>query len=163
MTIPVDMYNFYDVALANIETYLHCIFNVDYRTLDKWKEKLLSSFSNFSQVDIIDKYIDVVKKNHIVVESEHISIDPGTIYESEGRLYIRSYVKYRITADNIDTDHYELLYGKNNNLIGLKNGEWRYGYYDISYNPGNPVYIHAFNSIDDSIFMEMTSPLNFLQ
>jgi len=156
ITEPMDMYAFYDKTLSNVETYLQCIFNVDYRTIDnKWKEKLLSTFNNFSQAEIIDEYISNVKKNHVIAESKHIAVEPSTIYEYDGRLYIRVYVKYRIKADNLNKDHDALIYGRNNNLIGLNNGEWRYGYYDISLDPDNPVYVYALNSIDDTAFMEM--------
>lgn len=138
----MDKYELYDLALSQAEKYLQHVFNVDYRTVDdKWKEGLESSLTdgNFDWriKNWINNYVDNIKKNHVVVEYEHIAIDPGTLYYSVSSLYVRVYVKYRVTADNINVDHSEILYGHTTNLKNLKNGEWRYGYYDIEIDTNN--------------------------
>lgn len=66
-------------------------------------------------------------KNCVFVESQLIAIDPGTLYDSTGDLYVRVYVKYKVTANNLDIDHDEILYGEDTTLIDLKSGEWREG------------------------------------
>ena len=112
---------------------------MDYRTVDdKWKDGLESSFTqgffDWRIKEWIDEYVKKMKKNHVVVEYQHIAIDTGTIYDSVGNLYVRVYVKYKITADTINASSDELLYGNSTNLINLENNKWRDGYYDIQIN-----------------------------
>jgi hypothetical protein len=62
------------------------------------------------------------------------------MYEYDSELYIRAYVKYRITAENIKVEEdYDLLFGSRYStyLVGLKNGEWTYGYYDMKIGVSN--------------------------
>jgi hypothetical protein len=102
-----------------------------------WIEKVASSYMPFGGdniYDLINQYIKAIKKNHVVVENKVISLEPSTMYEYDSEFYIRAYVKYRITADSVKVeDDYELLFGSKyaTYLVGLKSGEWTYGYYDI--------------------------------
>jgi hypothetical protein len=157
----MDRYEYFDKAISQAEQYLNCVFNMDYHIVDKaWIEKLASSYAPYGGDNIYDKidnYIAAAKKNHVIVESKLIAVEPSSIYYDNGTIFIRSYVKYRITADDIDVDQDELLYGHYNDLQGLKNGEWRYGYYDIqlraSYYVDNTNYLywglHTFARISD--------------
>ncbi|MDD4113797.1 MAG: hypothetical protein PHC56_12335, partial [Herbinix sp.] len=157
--LDMDKYELYDFALSQAEKYLQHVFNVDYRTVnDKWKEGLESSLTNgnfdWRIKNWINDYVEDIKKNHVIVEYEHIAIDSGTLYDSVRSLYVRAYVKYRVTAENINVDHSEIIYGHNTYLEELKNGEWRNGYYDIQINTnnGNNGYqwgVHSLNSIGD--------------
>lgn len=139
MNASMDRYEYYDTALAQAEKYLNCVFNMNYKTVNKqWVKNLATSFAEYRDPAIesnISDYINAVKENHVIVENKLITIDPGSMYYSNSSLYVRAYVKYRITADNIDVNQDLLLYGVYNNLIGLKNGEWRDGYYDIRISP----------------------------
>lgn len=136
MYLEIDKYDYYDESLLNTEKYLQHVFNVDYRTVNSnWKEGLESSFCQYA-IDNrvyrwIDRYVESMKKNNVVVEFENIAIDPGAIYESRDYLYIRAYVKYRITADDVNVPTNELVYGDYNNLKGLSNGKWNYEIFDI--------------------------------
>lgn len=137
MKLDMDKYENYNIVLSKVEKYLQHIFNVDYRTVDdKWKEGLAYTFDQYGHdrriYTWIDRYIEAMKKNKVVVESERISIEPSTIYDSRGRLYVRVYVKYRVTAKDMNAPSNELLYGEYNSILETKNGVWRYGYYDIA-------------------------------
>ena len=136
MELNMDKYEHYDTALLKVERYLQHIFNVDYRTVDdKWKEGLASSFHSYKKdwrIDLwIDNYIEGMKKNKVIVESERIAVEPSAIYDSRGFLYVRTYVKYKITAKNVNVDPGELIYDASSLIKNIKNGEWRYGYFDI--------------------------------
>jgi len=161
MSLGIDTYEYYDKAISQAEQYLNAVFNMNYKTVDKkWIEKLASSYAPYGGDNIyeqIDDYLVAAKKNHVVTECKLISVEPSSMYYDNGSLFIRSYVKYRITADNINVDQDELLYGHYNDLQGLKNGYWTYGYYDIElrgtrYNE-NLSYlnwgVHAFARISD--------------
>lgn len=157
--IEMDKYELYDLAFSQVEKYLNHVFNVDYRTVnDKWKEGLESSLtqgnSDWRIKNWINDYVEAIKKNRVIVECEHIAIDKGTLYETVGSLYVRAYVKYKITAGNINVDHSELLYGDNTFIKDLENGKWRYGYYDIQISSSNETNgyqwgVHSAYSIND--------------
>ena len=132
--IEIGKYGLYDQMLSNVEKYLQHIFNVDYRTVnDKWKEGLASCFCFYSSDDTvynkIEKYITNIKKNHVVVEVDKIAIDPGAIYEVRGNLRVRAYVKYRISADDINVSSNQLIF--NSSIKNFKNGKWREDIFDI--------------------------------
>jgi hypothetical protein len=138
ISVEMKPYEFYDTIMKKAEQYLNCIFNVDYRTVGKeWTQKLASSYMPFGGDNIydrIDRYIKVMKRNHVIVENKIISLEPSTMYEYDSEFYIRAYIKYRITTDNVKVeDDYDLLFGSRyaTYLVGLKSGEWTDGYYDI--------------------------------
>lgn len=132
--VEIGKYGLYDEMISNVENYIKHIFNVDYRTVNnKWKEGLASSFvfySNDNRVyNKIDRYIANIKKNHVVVELDKFAIDPGAIYESRGYLWVRAYIKYRVTTDDINVPSEQLIY--NSSIKNLKNGKWREDIFDI--------------------------------
>lgn len=134
MKLELGKYGYYDQTLSYTEKYLKHIFDVDYRTVnDKWKEGLASSLSFYSWeedvYDRIDSYVDNIKKNHVVVELDKIAIDPGAMYESRGYVYVRAYVKYRVTADDISVPSSQLIF--DSNIKNIKNGEWREEIFDV--------------------------------
>ena len=136
LKLDMDKYEYYDTALLKLERYLQYLFNVDYRTVDdKWKEGLASSFSSYNvdwRLDLwLDYYIKAMKKNCVILESQLISIDPGTLYDNARNLYVRVYVKYKVTANNVNVNQDGILYGDYTTLTNLKSGEWREGVYDI--------------------------------
>lgn len=136
LDLETDKYGKYDDSLLKAEKYMQHIFNVDYRTVDeKWKEGLASTFINY-QIDKriynrIDNYIKTIKKNQVVVESEMIAVEPSTMYDSRGWLYVRVYVKYKVTAKNINVSPDQLIFNASSSIKNIKNDQWRYGYYDI--------------------------------
>lgn len=122
------------------ETYINYVFNVDYRTIgDDWIKGLASMYSN-SNVDYEDYiktyYLKQMKKNKVIIESSVISVEPSTLYYSFG-YYMRVYVKYRITAKNIDVVQSQLIRGAYPNLKNLVSGEWRVGIFDIALEPND--------------------------
>jgi hypothetical protein len=123
------------------EKYLNYVFNVDYRTVnDKWIEGLgaLYAKSNLDYADCIRKYyIKQMKSNHVIVESSIIAVEPSTLYHFYSDYYMRAYVRYRITAKNINTDQYQMIYTQYPALDNLKNGEWRTGIFDIRFGTNN--------------------------
>jgi len=161
MDFTLDRYKYFDDTLSQVYKYLNCVFNVNYKTVnDKWKEELRSCYANYYDYRItksIEDYINGIKANHVIVESEIISIDPASIYYYGKSFYIRAYVKYKLSADSLDTEKNKLIYANNNNFINLKNGEWRYGIYDIMlyfYEKDNRAYwgIDSFSFISDTAF-----------
>jgi hypothetical protein len=122
------------------EKYLNYIFNVDYRTVDdEWIEGLgaLYTKSNLNEADDIRKYyIGPMKKNRVVVESSIIAVEPSVFY-MDGYYCMRAYVKYRIKAENINTDQFQLLYSQYPALDNLKSGVWREGVFDIRFGTNN--------------------------
>jgi hypothetical protein len=157
VSLGMEPYEYYDAIMRQANQYLNCVFNVDYRTVgDSWVEKVASSYVTFSGdniYDLIDRYIKVMKSNHVVVESKVIALEPSTLYRYSYGYYVRAYVKYRIRANNIDVENdYSLIFGDetSTNLIGIKNGEWTYGYYDID--------IYSSNSNDQSYMEFGVSP-----
>ncbi|NLP16043.1 MAG: S-layer homology domain-containing protein [Clostridiales bacterium] len=160
--LDMDKYELYDKALNQVEKYIEHIFNVDYRTVnDKWKNGLIYTLDQYYDWRLsgwIDEYIEAIKKNHVIVECEHVAIEPSTLYKCIGGLYVRVYVKYKITAKNINAPSEELLYGDMTYLKGVENGKWRYGYYDIGigscYSDGGHHWgVNTLNSISDSMFL----------
>ena len=162
LELDMDKYELYDKALNQVEKYIEHIFNVDYRSVDdKWKNGLISTLDQDYDWRLnvwIDDYMEAMKKNHVIVECEHVAIEPGTLYKSINGLFVRVYVKYKITADNINVHPEELLYGDMTYLKGLENGKWRYRYYDINictcYAHGGYRWgINTLYSINDSMFL----------
>lgn len=122
------------------ETYLNYLFNVDYRTVDEeWINGLASCYekSNINQAESIkDYYIKHLKANKVIVESSIISVEPSTLYY-DGDYCMRAYVRYRITADDINVKHNRLLRCQYPVLNNLKSGVWREGIFDIRFGTNN--------------------------
>jgi hypothetical protein len=141
-----------DLWVDKVQTYMGCVFNADYRTIDdEWVNKVLSTDygyndenkRNNTKKDIL-KYVSDMKKNKTIVESSQIAVDGSSLYFYKGSYYLRTYVKYRINSSNIkpgadaDTLIYENPYGKilytNASpvcLSNFKNGQWKEGYFDV--------------------------------
>lgn len=132
-----DIYDIYDFTISQVEQYLNYIFNVDYRTVDeKWIDGLAFAHTRYQEdkriVENIKEYIEKMKKYKVIVESECISVEPSTMYDSRGHLYIRSYVKYKVTSNNIYAPDNRLIYNASSSIKeNIKNGEWQYCYFDI--------------------------------
>lgn len=158
MELNMDKYEHYDTALLKLERYLQHIFNVDYRTVDdKWKDGLASTFSRYNQDSRINgwinRYVEAMKKNKVVVESERIAVEASAIYDSRGYLYVRTYVRYKIIAENVNVPPSELIYDASSLIKNIKNGEWRYGYFDIVISSSSNQWgINAFASVSDWLF-----------
>ncbi len=133
-SIEMDKY-LYDWQ-KKAETYLQYIFNVDYRTVDdKWIEGVDSCLvnSNIDYVEAIKKYyIDHMKENKVIIESSIIAVEPSTLY-LDGEYCMRAYIKYRITAKDLNVKHSKLIYAQYPQLDNLKNGTWREGIFDIRF------------------------------
>ena len=137
-SIEMDKY-LYDWT-DKAETYLNYLFNVDYRTVDdKWIEGLAKCYvkSNLDEADgIRDYYVKHIKENKVVVESSVIAVEPSTLYD-DGDYCMRAYVKYRITADDVNIKQNRLLYCQYPALDNLKSGAWREGIFDIRFGTNN--------------------------
>lgn len=137
-TIERDKYQDKWVSMA--EEYLNYIFNVDYRTIDDdWMEGLASVFvkdGNDYVEHISTYYLDQMKKNKVIVESSLISVEPSTLYEDTDYC-MRAYVRYRITAKNMNVKQSQLIYSQYPCLENLKSGEWREGIFDIKFGTNN--------------------------
>lgn len=138
VALGMEPYEYYDTIMKQANQYLNCVFNVNYRTVgDSWVEKVASSYVPFSGDSIynrVERYLEAMKTNHVIVESKVIALEPSTLYRYTYSYYIRAYVKYRITADTVKVEEdYDLVFGNKAStyLVGSKNGEWNYGYYDI--------------------------------
>ncbi len=122
------------------ENYLRYIFNVDYRIVDdEWIKGLASCYvkSNLDEVDRIKSYyIKHMKDNKVVVESSIIAVEPSTLYK-DNAYCIRAYVRYRITAKDINVKQNRLLRVQYPQLKDLKSGEWREGIFDIRFGTNN--------------------------
>jgi hypothetical protein len=118
------------------EIYLQTLFNVNYQTVDeKWGKKLASCLlkSNVDEEEAINSYyIKHMKENNVVIESSIIAVEPSTLYY-DGDYCMRAYVKYRITAKDINVKQNRLLYAQYPQLDNLKSGEWRVGIFDIRF------------------------------
>ncbi len=80
-------------------------------------------------------------------------MEPGAIYDSRGYLYVRTYVKYKITAKNVNVDPGELIYDASSLIKNIKDGEWRYGYFDIGISSTSDQWgVDAFASVSDWLF-----------
>lgn len=140
VNVESDCYDIYDFTLSQVEKYLNHIFNVDYRTVDEeWKDGLAYTHPKYKKdwriESWIDEYVEFIKKNKVIVESKRIAVEPGTLYECRGSLYIRAYVKYRVSAKNINEPSDELIY---NSWFDIKgDGKWRYCYFDIMLSSNN--------------------------
>jgi hypothetical protein len=154
-----DFENFKEVRERNLDTwvnkvrtYLECVFNVDYRTIDdKWVEKIMTADYTYGDEDYarqtreeLYNYITYMKANKTIVESSEISVEGTTLYYFKGRYYLRTHIKYRIVSSNIkkNVDVETLLLEKPFNsilftkipVVDLKNfsvGTWREGYFDV--------------------------------
>lgn len=130
-------YMYYDTIMNKANVFLQKVFNVDYRTVDQdWIDDLANSYApygGFNAYEDIETYIKGIKNNHVVVESQIIALEPSSLYNYTHNYHIRAYVKYRITADTVNVkDDLELIFSAlNTYLVGVKNGEWTYGYYDV--------------------------------
>lgn len=144
-----------------VEKYLRYVFNVDYRTIDdKWSNGLGSLYDSSDVTEAIKTYyIDQMKANHVVVESSIIAVEPSIFYK-DGDYCMRAYLKYRITAKNINGRQSQLLYVQYPYLENLKSGKWRTGIFDIRfgttdgfYGDGSSFAIDTLTNFDDSIDM----------
>jgi hypothetical protein len=140
---------------AQTEKYLNLLFNVDYRTVNnKWKDSLIAmyivpetTFDGTGKPDYLNEYITAIKKNQVVVESEIIAVEPSTFY-SYDNFYIRAYVRYKITAKDINVDQNKLLcHDTFIFLENIKNGEWREGIFDIQLVQKNPYYNYGMDEL----------------
>jgi uncharacterized protein YajQ (UPF0234 family) len=143
------------------ERYLQYIFNVDYRTInDDWIKGLTSVYahSNIECEEHIRKYyLDYMKSNKVIIESTIIAVEPSTLYKDDDYC-MRAYVKYRITAKDMNVSHNRLIYAAYPYFRNLKSGEWRTGIYDIRfstndafYGDGSDFVIDFLTRIDDSL------------
>ncbi len=153
---PVNAKELYDECIdeweENARNYLECVFNVDYRTIKDdtaWMEKLLSAdLSGTIERDNtkkrINEYINAAIENETIVESKIIAVDRSTLYLSNGFMYLRAYVRYRVISSN------ELSTVKNSPIIftrftypefdNLKVGEWRDCYVNLDVSSCVPNY-----------------------
>jgi hypothetical protein len=122
------------------ETYLNYVFNVNYKTVDnEWINGLASCYvkSNINEADSIkDYYLKHIKANRVIVESSIIAVEPSSLYY-DGDYCMRAYVKYRITAKNINVKQNRLLWCQYPMLDNLKSGEWRSIIVDIRFGSNN--------------------------
>jgi hypothetical protein len=127
---------------GKVKTYLNYVFNVDYRTVDsKWINGLAGMYakSNLDMPEVIkERYISKMKKNKVIVKSSIISVEPSTLYKSTDGYYMRAYVRYCITAKNINVEQSTLIYNNDAYLLNLKNGEWRDGIFEITFDTSDP-------------------------
>ena len=135
----MDKYLYDWQALA--EEYLNYLFNVDYRTVnDEWIEGLASMYtrSNIDRAASIKKfYISKVKENRVIVESDIIAVEPSTFYD-DSDYCMRAYVRYKITADDVNVDHSRLIYSAFYPYLDkLESGKWREGIFDIRFGTSN--------------------------
>lgn len=149
MSIEMDKYLYDWTKLA--EDYIHTIFNVDYRTINRdWAESVAKFYpkANVNFADIIETYYTPrMKENKVVVETAHVVGEPSTFY-LDGDYIIRVYVKYRISAKDINVNHQRLVYtGMYSKFDNLVNGKWREGIFDVRMIAGN-----AFNG-DGALFV----------
>lgn len=136
----MDKYLYYWADMA--EEYLKYIFNVNYSTIDdKWAKNLHSLFAlpiyssiNAGSLEHIKKYVKEVKANKVIIKSSNIVVEPSIFYLDGGEYCMRAYVRYNITANNIQIDNHSLLYAQLLDLINIDNGKWREGIYDIRFN-----------------------------
>ena len=144
-----------DTWVDKVKTYMECVFNVDYRTIDEeWVDKIISA--DYTNGEIIyeentrkqiEKYIEKMKANKTIVESSKIAADGSSLYYSLGDFTFRVYVKYRIKssklkygadADTLIMDNpYSKIFYTRWDLINLNPytlGEWKEGYFDVELN-----------------------------
>jgi hypothetical protein len=158
----LDLY--LDDWTATAEEYLNLLFNVDYRTVNnKWRDDLISmyvvpetTFNRTGKPEYVEEYISAIKKNQVVVESDIIAVEPSTFY-SHGNYYIRAYVRYKITAKDIDIEQNKLLCHDTFILLeNLKSGVWREGIFDIKLVSKTPYYNYGM----DELFISPNTDIN---
>ena len=127
--------------IETISNNLECRFNFDYRNIDEnWLNKLASTYIcdddaeyNKRVVDCIKEYVVTAKKNHVVIKTDKIVVEPSAMYYAKGEYFVRCYVKFKISADEIYpakegklNRQHELLFSRQNCvcLENLKGGEW---------------------------------------
>ena len=136
--IEMDKYLYNWTELA--ETYLQFLFNVDYRTVDdEWIEGIAGLYANSNRdeaEDIRNYYIYKMKANKVIVESSIIAVEPSTLYD-DGDYCMRAYVRYRITAQDINDKQNRLLHCQYPQLLNLESGKWRVGIFDIRFDTNN--------------------------
>lgn len=164
-----NSYDMVKIMESNIDRWVSCVeknlkqrFNVDYRTVDnnssKWRKDLRATYYVFNDVNAdsqktnqIKDYIKVMKKNKVVIKSSTISVEPSTFYDANG-LYIRTYVKYKIEAANLNVSHEELIFGSYVYLDKIKKGQWMEGYFDIRIGSMNGLSVGSdFVVVDDAL------------
>ena len=136
----------------NAQNYLECVFNFDYKTTTKdkaWMEKLLSAdFNGVNDKEqtskLIEEYFEAAIKNQTIVESKIIAVDCSTLYISNGCLYLRAYVRYRVNSSK------SMETVKKSPIIftrfwypefkDLQVGKWRDCYVNIEVSSGVPNY-----------------------
>lgn len=126
------LYDWADLA----KTYLNYLFNVNYKTVDsKWIKGLASLYSR-SNIDyeknIKDFYIKHIKENKVIVKSSIIAVEPSTFYK-DNDYCMRAYVRYKITAKNINVNQNTLIYCQYPYFKNLKSGDWRTGIFNIRF------------------------------
>lgn len=133
-----------------VKTYLECVFNVDYRSINKdWIDKVMSTDYTYGYISEertrkwLESYINNMKSNKTIVECDKVAVDSSTLYFFNGAYYLRVYVHYRIVSSNIkhgvdrNTLADEWTYNKilwTTNMVNLtkyKLGEWKDAYFDI--------------------------------
>ena len=134
MQEQMDLYGEEWIEMA--ETFIKCIFNVDYRTIEKnkkWRETLKANSVelNISADDYLDRYIERMKKHHTIVETSVVSTDISGCYDSCDGLCLRVYVKYRVSATDIPKDNTELILSGHTYIKGLTLNEWRTDIIDV--------------------------------
>ena len=125
---------------------------MNYKTIkqDKdWLEKfLLADFNGVNDreqtIRRINIYMDNVVKNQVTIESSIIAVDRSSIYLSNGAIYMRVFVKYRINSSKATecTQEFPIIYTRfiNPGLNNLVIGEWRECYASIQITGGVPNY-----------------------
>lgn len=141
-----EMINKYlDDWVEKIEKNLYYRFNVNYKTINsKWINNFRNTYCVYKNEDLnndtedgIKKYVKEMKKNKVIIKTQKISVEPSTLYYSQGKTYIRCYVKFSVTSASslADTLVYNKMYKAN--FIGLQLNKWHEGYYDISVGVNN--------------------------
>lgn len=164
-----------DEWVNKVQTYMECVFNADYRTIDDdWVNKILSAdysygYENPSKraKEKIEQYIEKMKENKTVVKSSIIAVDRSSLYFYRGCYVFRVYVKYMIDSSIViagadaDTLITENPYGKilytRYPLVCLDKyslGQWKEGYFEVElswYNKKSPDNIGVFYAILDEL------------
>ncbi len=95
-----------------VRTHLELVLNVDYRTIDdEWVDALAQTVVGFDQIRMPwvskpgEAYVKRMKENKTIVESQIAAVDKSTLYYTDGRLYIRAYVKFRVLSSNTSSKY----------------------------------------------------------
>lgn len=134
-----------DDWVEKIEKNLYYRFNVNYKTINsKWISNFRNTYCVYNNEDLnneieeaIKQYVKEMKKNKVIIKTQKISVEPSTLYYSQGKTYIRCYIKFMVTSASSLTD--TLVYNKmyKANFIDLKVNKWHESYYDISVGVNN--------------------------